>query len=328
MPLFDNHGREITYLRLSVTDRCNLRCRYCMPENQRFLPKNDILSFEELIRISGMLTKHGIRKIRITGGEPFVRRDMMTLMGELAALPEKPELCITTNGVAALPYLENLKALGVKQINLSLDTLDPGGFLAITRRDQFRQTMEVFEKALALGFRLKINAVVMDGQNTDQLVPLASLAKTHPMEVRFIEEMPFNGEGARSDGLLWDHRRILSTLKQAFPDLVQEKSSVGETAVVYKSPGMKGSVGIIAAYSRTFCGTCNRIRITATGWLKTCLYDNGVVNLRDVIRSGATDTELEQTILNALGNRPRDGFEAEQRRRDIPVHESMSLIGG
>jgi cyclic pyranopterin phosphate synthase len=269
----------------------------------------------------------GIQKIRITGGEPFVRKDIMSLLTSISELNGLDELSITTNGVLTAPYVEQLKNIGVKSINLSLDTLDAGRFFAITRRDEFAAVMATLDELLKHDIEVKINAVVMDGKNTQDIVPLVELTKELPVSVRFIEEMPFNGDGHIYTGLNWDHIRILDAIKEHFPEIKKIKDPAYSTAYNYHVPGHKGDVGIIAAYSRTFCGTCNRIRITPQGTLKNCLYDNGVLNVKDLIRAGKSDADIKESLLIAFNNRVKDGWEAESLV-GTGMHESMATIGG
>lgn len=326
--LYDNHGREINYLRLAVTDRCNLRCFYCMPaKGIDYVPKEDLLSYEELKRVVGVMSEAGIRKLRITGGEPFVRTDMMDFLGTISRI-DGLEIHITTNGTLTAPLIPALKQMGIRSVNLSLDSLDPDRFFAITRRKSFPRVMKTLDALLDHGIPVKINAVVMEGKNTEDILPLVELARKSPIDVRFIEEMPFNGSGAHYDALQWDWVAILDYLKKHYPGLEKIPDPPFSTSYNYRIPGFKGKVGIIAAYSRTFCGSCNRIRLTPKGTIKTCLYDGGVFNIRDLMRAGATDRQLLDTLAEALANRARDGFEAEQRRLGIPVKESMSTIGG
>ncbi|GAB2940820.1 GTP 3',8-cyclase MoaA [Hymenobacter coalescens] len=330
--LFDSHGRPLQYVRLAVTDRCNLRCFYCMPEEGiRYLPKGELLRYEEMERLVGILAGLGVRKVRLTGGEPFVRRDLVPFMARLAALPGIEELTLTTNGVLTAPHVPELARLGVRTVNLSLDTLDRGRFERITRRDELPRVLETLYALLAVGIRVKINAVVMDGQNTQDILPLAELTRELPVDVRFIEEMPFNGGSheATPATLPWHHRRIREHLEQHFGALLPEAARPGDTATHYAVAGHAGRLGIIAAYSRTFCGSCNRIRLTAEGGVKTCLYDQGVLDLRALLRGGATDDAIRVALTQAFRHRAANGFEAEQRR---PLHqlsfESMSTIGG
>lgn len=327
---FDNHGRPIEYLRLAVTDRCNLRCFYCMPEEGiRYLPKKELLTYEEMLRLTGVLAGFGVKKVRLTGGEPFVRKDLMYFIEQLSLVPGIEGIHLTTNGVLTQPHIKAFKAAGIKSVNLSLDTLDRERFLKITRRDELDKVMETFHALLDENIETKINAVIMEGQNTDDIVPLATLAQTYPVEVRFIEEMPFNGEGAHYPVLVWTHTKIYEVLSKAFPGIRRRIDEASSTAATYSIDGFKGNVGIIAAFTRNFCGACNRIRVTAQGTLKTCLYDDGVLDLRQLMRSGASDDELVGALEKAFRHRPVDGFEAERRRsKGHAVSESMSTIGG
>ena len=328
--LTDNHGRKINYLRLAVTDRCNLRCFYCMPEEGlNWLSRSELMTYEEMLQLCSLLVQMGIEKIRITGGEPFVRKDIMQLLSSLSTLKGLSELTITTNGVLTAPYVAELKKLGICSVNLSLDTLDRDRFFKITARDEFKNVMHTMDELLKHGIAVKINAVVMEDKNIDDIIPLVELTRDLPVSVRFIEEMPFNGDGHTYSGLNWDYVRILEEIKEKFSDLKKVDDAAYSTSYNYQIPGHKGSVGIIAAYSRTFCGTCNRIRITPVGELKTCLYDNGVLNVKDLLRGGTKETDLQNKILSALSNRARDGWEAEGLRVKYQgVHESMATIGG
>jgi len=328
--LYDNHGRPINYLRLAVTDRCNLRCFYCMPEEGiRYLPKKELLSFEEIERLVSMMATMGITKVRLTGGEPFVRTDLIKLIRKIKSVPGIDQLHLTTNGVLTAPYIREFKELGITSVNLSLDTLDRERFKQITRRDEFNRTWETFQLLLQHGIPTKINAVVMDGKNIDDIIPLINLTKEYPVSIRFIEEMPFNGEGNHYPKLTWTYKKIIDYIQQQYPQIQKITDPDHSTAYHYKIPDHVGNIGIIAAFSRTFCGTCNRIRVTAQGVLKTCLYDNGVLNIRDLIRSGSSDEEIKIALLTAFSNRPKDGIEAEEKRTDhLPLTESMSTIGG
>jgi molybdenum cofactor biosynthesis protein A len=328
--LVDNHGRIINYMRLAVTDRCNLRCFYCMPEDGlNWLSRAELMSYEEMLRASRVLVKMGIEKIRITGGEPFVRKDIMKLLTSLSQLNGLKELSITTNGILTAPHVAEMKALGIRSVNLSLDTLDANRFFAITRRDEFADVMNTLNELLKHDFVVKINAVVMDGKNTQDIIPMVELTKDLPISVRFIEEMPFNGDEDSYQGVVWDHVRILDEITSRYPQIQKLVDPAYSTAYNYQIPGHKGSVGIIAAYSRTFCGTCNRIRITPQGTLKNCLYDDGVLNIRDLMRSGLSDNEIEKNLINTFSHRVADGWEAERLRvKKTGVHESMATIGG
>lgn len=282
-----------------------------------------------MLQACQLLVKMGIEKIRITGGEPFVRRDLMKFLTALSRIKGLNELTITTNGVLTAPLVPELKRLGIRSVNLSLDTLDANRFFTITHRDEFGKVMETLNELLKHGIEVKINAVVMDGKNTQDIIPMVEMTKELPVSVRFIEEMPFNGEGHVYNGLKWDYVRILDEIKQAFPEVKKLQDGPYSTSYNYHIPGHKGDVGVIAAYSRTFCGTCNRIRITPDGVLKTCLYDEGVMNIKAFMRSGIAKNELQTKLLDAFGNRAKDGWEAERKRNvNDPAHESMATIGG
>ena len=325
--LFDNHGREMSYLRLAVTDRCNLRCTYCMPaEGIAYLPEKKLLSWEEMLRIVHVLNQLGIRKVRITGGEPFVRPGLMEFLQELAKI-ENLEICLTTNGVLLENHLDSLLNLGIKNVNLSLDSLDSERFFKITRRNDFDQVYRNLMRMIEANFIVKLNAVVMHGMNETDILPLVNFTEKHPVSVRFIEEMPFNGSGLVEEKLFWDYRRILSHIKTEFPHIEEVPMAYGETSKNYHVPGFMGDVGIIAAFSRTFCGSCNRIRVTSLGQVKTCLYDDGVFDLKDYLRLGVSDEDLKNTMIKIFGERPKDGFEAENNRKGV-INESMTSIGG
>ncbi|PWK78170.1 cyclic pyranopterin phosphate synthase [Mucilaginibacter oryzae] len=328
--LIDNHGRPISYLRLAVTDKCNLRCFYCMPEEGlNWLSRAELMTYNEMLRVCRVMVNMGIEKIRITGGEPFARKDIMQLLASISELEGLKELSITTNGVLTAPYVPELKKIGVKSVNLSLDTLDANRFFTITRRDEFANVITALETMLYHDMEVKINAVVMDGKNTQDILPMVELTRNLPVNVRFIEEMPFNGDGHVYDGLRWDYVRILNEIKTVYPDISKLDDPAWSTAYNYQVPGHKGSIGIIAAYSRTFCGTCNRIRITPQGQLKTCLYDDGVLNVRDLLREGVADDKLQDILGDAFKHRPKDGWEAERKREPrTGIHESMATIGG
>jgi cyclic pyranopterin phosphate synthase len=299
-----------------------------MPEEGiKYLPKKELLTFEEIIRLISLMASMGISKIRLTGGEPFVRTDLMKLINSIVEIPGIKDWHITTNGILTTPYIPELKRLGVASVNLSLDTLDPERFRIITRRDEFANTRKTLDQLLSHDIPVKINSVVMEGKNTQDIKPMAMLTKDKNVSVRFIEEMPFNGSGDHHH--TWSYKKIIDYLKAEFPGIAKLPDPENSTSYNYKIPGYEGTVGVIAAFSRTFCGTCNRIRLTAQGTLKTCLYDDGVLDIKKLLRSGMPDEDLKLTLLTAFNNRPATGFEAELKRKDHrSVHESMSSIGG
>ncbi len=325
--LIDRHNREVNYLRLSVTDKCNLRCSYCMPENMKFVPRKELLTYEEMIRISRLLVNEGVTKIRITGGEPYIRKDFMSFLSALSELPKLEKIAITTNGVSTLPHLEETISLGVNSFNLSLDSLDRERFLQITRRDALDQVMACLHEMLRYNLDIRLNCVVMQDRNIDDIIPMVELAKDQNISVRFIEEMPFNGHGEYYPNLVWNHQKILDHITEKYPDIEKLNDPPYSTSKNYRINGFAGSFGIIAAYTRTFCGSCNRIRITPEGTFKTCLYDQGIFNLKTFMRQGATDEQIITAIKEALAHKAVNGKMAESNRSKN-VFESMSTIGG
>lgn len=327
--MIDSYGRRINYLRLAVTDRCNLRCTYCMPEKGLdWLDHKELMSYEEMLRISTLLVKMGIEKIRVTGGEPFIRKDLLSFLKDLSLTNGLHELTLTTNGLLCAPLVGELKSIGIKSVNLSLDTLDKDRFIRMARRDGLDQVLRTLDGLLANDVTVKINTVVMENCNIEDIVPLVRLTEILPVSVRFIEEMPFNG-GTHNVSLTWDYMRILEHIKAYFPGLRKIADAPHSTSYNYRIDGHKGDVGIIAAYSRSFCGSCNRLRITPTGVLRTCLYDGGKVNLKDAIRNGCSDTVLKAMVMDAIANKAADGWEAQNILVAQKLeHQSMATIGG
>jgi len=327
--LIDNHGREINYLRLAVTDRCNLRCFYCMPENGiKYMNRKELLSFEEMTRLIRIFGDLGVSKIRITGGEPFVRKGIMSFLKGVSELATIKEINITTNGTFTVEQIPALEKMGIKSVNLSLDSLDSQRFFDITRRDLFDQVMTTYRKLVDSKIRVKTNMVVMDGRNIEDIYPMLELTKHDDVSVRFIEEMPFNGTEGQGNATIWPAKKIMTYIeeKYTYEKMVDPPAS---TSLNYKIPGYVGSFGIIPAYTRTFCGSCNRIRLTPQGTLRTCLYGEGQVNFRDFIRGGVTDEVLGDHLIKVVGKRAKDGFEAEKSRSaTLPASESMATIGG
>ncbi|OUT93953.1 MAG: GTP 3',8-cyclase MoaA [Flammeovirgaceae bacterium TMED32] len=327
--LIDNHGREINYLRLAVTDRCNLRCFYCMPENGiKYMNRKDLLSFEEMTRLIRVFGDLGVSKIRITGGEPFVRKGIMSFLKGVSELATIKDINITTNGTFTEEQIPALEKMGIKSVNLSLDSLDSQRFFDITRRDLFDQVMTTYRKLVDSKIRVKTNMVVMDGRNIEDIYPMLELTKHDDVSVRFIEEMPFNGTEGQGNATIWPAKKIMTYIEEKYTHekMVDPPAS---TSLNYKISGYVGSFGIIPAYTRTFCGSCNRIRLTPQGTLRTCLYGEGQVNFRDFIRGGVTDEILGDHLVKVIGKRAKDGFEAEKSRSaTLPASESMATIGG
>lgn len=327
--LIDSFGRQMDYVRLAVTDRCNLRCQYCMPAHGiEIAPRADLLTFKEMYRIIRVLTELGVTKIRLTGGEPFVRKDFVGFLEMLSFNDLLEAINITTNGAMIskhIPVLEKMDK--IKHINLSIDSLQKEKFNKITRRDVFPEVYETFKALEKSSLNLKLNVVVQPGFNTDEIVDFVALTKDKNVAVRFIEEMPFNGKGQREMQENWNYTRILEEIKTQFEvePIVLEKSSTSRN---FSIVGHKGSVGIIPAFTRTICGDCNRIRITPIGTFKNCLFDDGVFNIRDFLRNGASNDDLKTLFLKLVRDKPENGFIAEANRKEGNVSESMSTIGG
>ena len=327
--LVDNFGRQMEYVRLAVTDRCNLRCHYCMPaQGIDIVPRQELLTFKEMYRLIRVLTELGVHKVRLTGGEPFVRKDFVGFLEMLSHNDLLEAINITTNGALISQHIDRIEKLEkVKDINLSIDSLSREKFAKITRRDAFPEvykTLELLEKS---SLNLKLNIVVQSGVNTDEIVDFVRFTKDKNVAVRFIEEMPFNGKGQREMEENWTLRKILNEIKTEFnvKELVSEKSSTSRN---YAIDNHLGTVGIIPAFTRTICNNCNRIRITSTGTFKNCLFDDGVFNLRDFMRKGASNEDLKALFLSLVKEKPENGFIAEANRKNGAASESMSTIGG
>jgi cyclic pyranopterin phosphate synthase len=290
-----------------------------------WLKRDELLSYEEIERILPIFSSLGIRKLRFTGGEPFMRRDFDQLLTRVAQSQLFERITITTNGVLTAPYVPLMKELNIHSVNLSLDTLDAARFASITRRDVFPDVMRTLYALVDAGIRTKINAVIMEGVNEEDILPLAKLSKELPIDVRFIEEMPFNGRGDRH-AIKWNRKGLMEALENGLGTLHRITDEPNTTAENYSAEGHLGSVGIIAAWSRTFCGSCNRIRLTPSGQMKTCLYGRNELDLRELMRKQASTQEIALAIEHAVLHKKRDGLEAESDR--TPVEESMATIGG
>lgn len=322
--LVDNHGRAITYLRLAITDRCNLRCRYCMPEHGvQFVPYKEILRYEEMVRLVRIFATLGISKLRITGGEPFARRDCVPFMQQLVQIEGITSLFVTTNGIVTASHLDDLKQMGISGVNLSLDTLDPQYFTNLTRHDLLDNVLATMHGCLEREIPLKINTVVFEETTDENILAVAGLAEKYPLTVRFIEKMPFSGGNGLKNGGIGKLRQRLAGLF----DLKEVASDQPTTARIYELVGFLGNIGIIEGHSRKFCATCNKLRITPQGVLKTCLYDNGVLDLKAMLRTDTDDHAIARAIIDSVGKRYVNGLEAEElsTRGDEP---SMASIGG
>jgi cyclic pyranopterin phosphate synthase len=342
--LFDRFGRSHAYLRISVTERCNLRCRYCMPEEGvQLLPKDHLLSFEEIERLAALFVRLGVRKIRLTGGEPLVRRGIDDLVARIGALKAHglERLMMTSNALLLRDHIPALLRAGMDAVNLSLDTLRPDRFRRITGREGCEETIAAIHAAAHAGFRkVKVNAVVMKGVNDDEVVDLASaFAGDLPIEMRFIEYMPFEGNGWGDELEMFPAASIRARLEEKLRLEARGLNDGGAgTAMVYDAfekngRPFRGQIGIISSMTEPFCGTCNRTRLTADGHFRWCLLDEGEIDLRAPLRADATDDDLALLIEEGL-RRKRAGHAPaavlkESQKAAGPLHaRSMIRIGG
>ncbi|HEX5326657.1 MAG TPA: GTP 3',8-cyclase MoaA [Acetobacteraceae bacterium] len=328
--MIDPFGRAITYLRVSVTDRCDLRCVYCMAEDMTFLPKRDVLTLEELDRICGAFIRLGTRKIRLTGGEPLVRRDVMRLFGSLGARlgTELDELTLTTNGTQLAKHAETLRAAGVRRVNVSLDTLDPVRFAEITRRGRIEQTLDGIFAAKAAGLAIKINAVAMKGVNEHEFDALLAWCGEHGFDLCLIETMPMGDiSGDRTEQYL-----PLSVVRARLRlrwTLQESEYRTGGPARYFSVAETGRRIGFITPMTHNFCESCNRVRLTCTGTLFMCLGQDDQADLRQVLRDGATEPELDAAIQEAISRKPKGHDFIIDRRHDRPaVARHMSVTGG
>jgi cyclic pyranopterin phosphate synthase len=326
--LIDSFGRLHNNLRISVTDRCNIRCVYCMPEQVEFLPRASLLSFEEIERFVRIAVTLGIDKIRLTGGEPLVRRNIPNLVEKLASIPGLKDIGLTTNGILLAPMARALRDAGLERINISLDTLDAAKFERLTRRTGLEQVIEGILAAKQAGFDpVKVNAVAMRGVTEDDVVPLARFARAHDLELRFIEYMPLDA------GHLWERNKvlfaadILELLNEGIGALVPSVDQDPRApALDYEYADGGGRVGFIASISRPFCMSCNRIRLTSDGKLRNCLFSLEETDVRPLLRGGASDSAIAQAIRDSVISK-WEGHEINTARF-IQPERLMHSIGG
>ncbi len=328
--LRDAHNRTIRDLRISLTDRCNFRCFYCLPNGEPPLARKDtILTFEEIARVSEIFVSLGIEKIRLTGGEPLIRKDVETLVEKLSALkPQLKDLALTTNGYTFPRRAANLKRAGLDRVTISLDSLRRENFRKITGVDALENVLDSIDAAQAVGLTpVKINAVVVRGWNDDEIADFARFARVKNVSMRFIEFMPLDSGKGWKRGQVVSGKEIFNRITEVFPLRLKEKSRGAETAWRYEfADGAAGEIGIVAPVTEMFCGACSRIRLTADGQIRTCLFSTDEYNLRDVMRGGASDDEVVEFIRAAVLKK--------QARHEIgdakfvQPARSMSFIGG
>lgn len=323
----DGFGREIDYMRISITDRCNLRCRYCMPDGIIQVPMSGILTYEEIIRVCHAAARADIRKLKITGGEPLVRLGCPELIGKLKKITGIEQVTMTTNGVLLAEYLPELLDNGLDAVNISLDTMSRKTYEQITGRDELPQVMEGIRQAIASGIPVKVNVVLQRGINESEWEELAYLTRENSLDVRFIEMMPI-GYGKEYQTIY--NEDILAKLREREPELYEDISVHGNgPAVYYRIPGAKGSIGFISAMHGKFCGNCNRLRLTSMGKLKPCLCFGDSIDIREILRESgeeSVDELLYQAVCEAVRMKPEQHrFEALS---DITEQKKMVQIGG
>lgn len=315
----DQFGRNIDYLRISITDRCNLRCRYCMPEGVDLVEHRDLLRYEELLAVARAAVPLGITHFKVTGGEPLVRRGCLEFLKELKALPGVETVTLTTNGTLLAPLVKDLARLGIDGVNISLDTTDPVEYARITGTDCLAEVLRSIGACVEAGIATKLNCVLLVDCR-DHLVPLAALARDRAIDVRFIEQMPIGAGGHGLDG-----DTALEILRSQWPDLhpVEERRGFGP-AVYYASGALRGRIGFISALSHKFCGNCNRVRLTSTGLLKPCLCYGEGTDLRGVLRQ--TPEELSAALAEAVFRKPRAHCFGDPAA--VTEQKRMNEIGG
>lgn len=321
--MIDNYKRNINYMRISITDRCNLRCRYCMPNDIELMSMEEILTYEDIYFMAGEAVKLGINRFKITGGEPLVRRDCISFIQHMKQIPGVEQVTLTTNGILLKESMDALVQTGIDCINVSLDTLIPEKYHYITGFDRLQDVLEGIRLTLESGLRLKINCVLQKGFNEDEWYEIASMAQKQPIDIRFIEMMPI-GEGDAEKGI--SNTLLIDELIKRHPDLQQDQSIHGNgPAVYYKIPGWMGSIGFISAIHRKFCDACNRIRMTSTGDIKPCLCFDDAFSVKKALRN--RDQEETSRILNmAISKKPK--MHCFEERMEITEQKKMVQIGG
>jgi cyclic pyranopterin phosphate synthase len=329
-PLIDTYNRLITYLRISITDRCNLRCTYCMPEDMvDWKPKESILRYEEILRIVSVAVKRGLKKVRVTGGEPLVRRGVIEFVQALHQLPGLSDLALTTNGVFLKETAADLYRAGLRRINISLDSLNPHTFAQIVRRDIFNRVWEGIETCERIGFDpIKINCVLQAGINDHEAIDFARLTQRKPYHVRFIEYMPCANwdQWIKSYQPFSIARSKIESVVGPLEPVGQPNEGVSGPAENFRLPNAPGMIGFIHAISHDFCGTCNRIRLTADGQIRPCLYSDAAINFREPLRAGCSDETISELLDQVMGIKPKY-HELDTRPREKQLL-TMVNIGG
>lgn len=330
-PFADAHGRRVDYLRLSVTDRCNLRCMYCWnSEEMQFLKHDDILTYEEIVRIVDLAVSMGITKVRLTGGEPFARKNLLYLLEQLLTRHPKLDLRLTTNATLLTGKIQALKDIGVRSLNISLDTFDRKKFQHITGRDMLPNVINALDEALALGLHIKLNAVALKGVNDDELPAFIDFARNNPVDVRFIEFMPMGHCNRWSQNNFWAAADILDAAKQfaEITPLSKGERKAGPARLFTLVDGV-GRLGVISPMSNHFCSECNRLRITSDGKLRTCLFSDKEYALRPILRNPTlSDYHVRKTLENANRNKPLGYKLLQQMRHHTVADKRMNAIGG
>uniref|UniRef100_A0A2M4BQG2 Molybdenum cofactor biosynthesis protein 1 n=1 Tax=Anopheles marajoara TaxID=58244 RepID=A0A2M4BQG2_9DIPT len=325
-PLTDTFGRFHTYLRISLTERCNLRCKYCMPaEGVQLTQRDQLLTSEEVIRLANLFVAEGVRKIRLTGGEPTVRKDLPEIVSQLKAIPALESVGITTNGLMLTRQLVGLQRAGLDALNVSLDTLKVARYEQITRRKGWERVIAGIDLASQLGYRPKVNCVLMKGFNDDEICDFVELTKERNVDVRFIEYMPFTGNRWDTEKMV-SFRATLEAIRARYPAFEALPNGPNDTSKAYRVPGYRGQLGFITSMTEHFCGSCNRLRITADGNLKVCLFGNTEVSLRDALRSGCSEDDLRCLISAAVKRKKKQ--HAGMLNLSQMENRPMILIGG
>ncbi len=326
--LVDPFGRRITYLRLSVTDRCDFRCTYCMSEDMVFAPREEILSLEELYAVADAFIGLGVKRIRVTGGEPLVRKGLPTLLARLGAREELEDLAITTNGSQLHALASTLREAGVKRLNISLDSLKRERFAELTRRDRLERVLVGIEAARAAGFkRIKLNSVILKGRNDDEIIDLVTFAIDRGLDISFIEEMPLGSVSSHERHVTFcSSDEVRQRIETRYP-LVRSSHATGGPSRYWQVAGTQTQVGFISPHSNNFCGSCNRVRVTAEGKLVLCLGHEGALDLKSLMRAHPGDCErLRNALVDALQLKPeKHHFNTDDQ---VQVVRFMSMTGG